>query len=110
MIRRLGAELRAFRQNRRLTQEKFAEHIGCSARQLQDIENGHSNTSSVFLLAALSSMKNQQMLDFLTKLIPEVREVLGTKVLRGDDPVEGRENFSPPVPSVSSFARLWSKI
>jgi transcriptional regulator with XRE-family HTH domain len=110
LTKRLGQELKAFRRDRRLTQERFAEHIGCSTRQLQDIENGQTNTSALFLLAALSSMKNEQMLNFLIKVIPEVRAVLGTKVLRRDDTVEGRENGTEPLPPASFFARMWSKI
>lgn len=108
LVKRLGQELRAFRKNRQLTQEQFAEHIGCSTRQLQDIENGQTTTSFLFLLATLASMKDEQWPEFLHKLIPEVRQVLGLQPLRRGDSVAGYVYKPASAKPASLWRRVWS--
>jgi transcriptional regulator with XRE-family HTH domain len=110
LTKRLGQELRAFRKDRGLTQEKFAECIGCSTRQLQDIESGQTATSFLFLFASLALMKDEQVLTFLAKIIPEVREALGIKPLRRGDTALYPEDLPRTQPAGSLWDRWLRKI
>jgi len=99
LVKRLAVELRRFRESRELSQEQFAAKVGCSVRQLSDIENGYSKTSFLFLVALLASMKDETWRDFLDRFIPEVRRVLGIEPLRSNATRLGEE--PPPT--------TWSK-
>ncbi len=108
LVKRFGQALRAFRKNRQLTQEQFAEHIGCSTRQLQDIEIGETTTSFLFFLAMLASMKDEQLLEFLQRFIPEVREVLKVQPLRRSDSGVFSRTDTASAKSPSLWQRVWN--
>jgi len=94
LVQRLATELRRFRESRKLSQEEFAEKIGCSVRQLSDIENGLSTTSFLFLVALLALMKDETWWDFLSRFVPEARRVLGVEPLR----LSATSLGAPPLP------------
>jgi transcriptional regulator with XRE-family HTH domain len=107
LVTKFAARVRQFRNSREMSQEALAEHIGCSVRQLQDIEHGVTTTSFLFLFAVLASMKDETMWNFLCTCIPEVRQVLNIQPLRLEATRLGNER---PLPNGNSTAgpRIYS--
>jgi transcriptional regulator with XRE-family HTH domain len=77
-----GEEVRRFRVERELSQERFAEKLQCSSRYVQQIEAGEAVVSFIFFVTVLALMKEERRQMFLATFLPVVSALRAIQPIR----------------------------
>ena len=77
--------VKLFRANRGISQEELAEHLQCSSRQIQKVEEGQSTPSSLWVSKLSAAMKEDMRQRFLNELAALAEHEMHIKPLRRGD-------------------------
>lgn len=80
--------VRYFRQDRGLSQEQLADHLDCSTRQVQKVENGQAVPSSFFTSKLSAAMKEDMRQRFTQAIAEASARESGVKVIRRSDSIQ----------------------